>query len=102
MKTKIKKSKKFECLDEEEREIMEAYKAGKLKPIPRKEFESLKKQVTQAAKNSIAERKMISIKVRVDDLEVFKEEADRKGLKYQTLINSILHQYARGHLRTQE
>ena len=44
-------------LDDEEREIMEAGAAGLLKPIPRKEFEVLKKQIVQAAKNSIAARK---------------------------------------------
>jgi predicted DNA binding CopG/RHH family protein len=104
MKTKQRKSRPFidEPLDDEEREIMEAERAGKLKPIPRKEFEALKKKLIQAAKNSIAARKMISIKVRVDDLDVFKEEAERKGLKYQALINSVLHQYATGHLKPQE
>lgn len=105
MKTKQRKSKKFiesQHLDEEEKEILEAYEKGKLKPVPREEFEIFKKQLIQAAKNSIAARKMISIKVRVDDLEVFKEEAEKKGLKYQALINSVLHQYATGHLKSQE
>jgi predicted DNA binding CopG/RHH family protein len=86
-------------LDDEEREWMEAEAAGILKPIPRKEFNILKKELIQAAKNSIAARKMISIKVRVDDLEAFKAEAERKGLKYQALINSVLHQYAQGHFK---
>ena len=45
------------------------------------------------------ERQHISIKVRKTDLKLLKQEAEKQGLKYQSLINSILHQYVHGHLK---
>lgn len=45
-------------------------------------------------------RKHISIKVRQTDLESLKKEAEKRGLRYQSLINSILHQYVTGRLRS--
>jgi predicted DNA binding CopG/RHH family protein len=44
-------------------------------------------------------RKHISIKVRQSDLDSLKKEAEKRGLRYQSLINSILHQYVTGRLR---
>lgn len=42
----------------------------------------------------------IAISLRVDgnDLADIKREAERKGLPYQTLINSVIHQYVTGQL----
>jgi uncharacterized protein (DUF4415 family) len=47
-----------------------------------------------------ATRKHISIKVRQSDLDALKKEAEKRGLRYQSLINSILHQYVTGRLKT--
>ncbi len=44
-------------------------------------------------------RKHISIKVRQSDLDSLKKEAEKRGLRYQSLINSILHQYVTGRLK---
>lgn len=52
-------------------------------------------ELEEAARNTIeAKRKRISIMVRERDLERLKAKAQKLGLPYQTLINSILHQYA--------
>lgn len=40
----------------------------------------------------------ISIRVALKDLVAIQAEAERLGLPYQTLINSILHQYINGQL----
>ena len=45
-------------------------------------------------------RKHISIKVRQSDLDSLKKEAEKRGLRYQSLINSILHQYVTGRLKS--
>lgn len=45
-----------------------------------------------------AGRTAISIKVSSIDLGDIKVEAERRGVPYQTLINSILHMYASGEL----
>jgi len=49
--------------------------------------------------NGPAARKHISIKVRQSDIESLKKEAEKRGLRYQSLINSILHQYVTGRLK---
>ena len=92
--------KAFEPFDEEERELMEAEERGEFKPVSKEEFERLSKLLKEAAETSIASRKMISIKVPEADLRLLKQEAEKKGLRYQSLINSILHQYATGHLKS--
>lgn len=45
-------------------------------------------------------RKHISIKIRQHDLDALKKEAEKRGLRYQSLINSILHQYVTGRLKS--
>lgn len=74
----------------EEYEFLEdsQYDIPPLDPARRAELE-------EAARNTIeAKRKRISIMVRERDLEKLKVKAQKLGMPYQTLINSILHQYA--------
>ena len=88
----------FIPLDEEEKQLMLAEEKNLLKPISNEEFLRLKNKLIRAAENtSIARetRKMISIKIMESDLALLKLEAQRKGLRYQSLINSILHQHVR-------
>ena len=84
----------MEFLDDEERELYEAFENGKVKisPISAKR----KKFWQQVAANSIAERKKKALSLRLGerDIDRIKEKAAKKGLPYQTLIASIVHQYA--------
>jgi predicted DNA binding CopG/RHH family protein len=43
------------------------------------------------------ERKQISFKARVSDVNVLKKQAHIMGMPYQTLLNMIIHQYAEKH-----
>lgn len=43
-------------------------------------------------------RVMISLRAIPNTISLLKDEADRLGMPYQTLINSILHRYAHGEL----
>jgi predicted DNA binding CopG/RHH family protein len=52
-----------------------------------------KAELEEAARNTL-KRRRISIMVRERDLEKLKAKAAKLGMPYQTLINSILHQYA--------
>jgi predicted DNA binding CopG/RHH family protein len=52
-----------------------------------------KAELEEAARNTL-QRRRISIMVRESDLEKLKTKAEKLGMPYQTLINSILHQYA--------
>jgi predicted DNA binding CopG/RHH family protein len=52
----------------------------------------------KAATNSLRKDTRINIRISGVDLEHIKRKAVYNGLPYQTLIASILHKYASGHL----
>lgn len=66
----------------------------------KKEYDlrSLKKRTKKISGNSEAASVQISVRLDGSDLAMLKEEADRVGLPYQTLLKSIVHQYVRGDL----
>lgn len=84
-------------LDEEEREIFNAFKKGKLKTVAN--FKEELAQAKEAAANSLAKDARINIRMSSVDLEHIKRKAVYDGLPYQTLIASILHKYAAGHFQ---
>jgi predicted DNA binding CopG/RHH family protein len=90
----------FEPLDKEEKELMDMEERGEFREVSPERFAQLKKELVETAKNSVEARRMISIKIRESDLEFLKREAEKKGLRYQSLINSVLHQYVEGHLKS--
>jgi predicted DNA binding CopG/RHH family protein len=81
---------------EEEREILEAYEKGLLEPVenPEKRREELR----QYAKATISKTKQISVRLSERDLRKIKVKAIEIGIPYQTLIGSVLHQYATGRI----
>ncbi len=86
--------KKMVFFDDEERDLYESLERGEWKRVPK--FEERKKEIEAAARYSIAERKKKALNVRLGegDIELIKQKAARKGLPYQTLISSVIHQYA--------
>jgi predicted DNA binding CopG/RHH family protein len=81
-------------LDKEEREILDAFERGALKPIPEKEAE-LKKHREYAAAAFKADHR-INIRLSTRDLHALQKRALSEGVPYQTLIASILHKYVDG------
>ncbi len=79
---------------EEEKEILEAYEKGELVPVENQE--EMREKLRQAAKATIGKTKHISIRVSEKDLRKIKARAVESGMPYQTLIGSLLHQYADG------
>jgi len=82
-------------LDEYEQEIEDAIESGDFKPtpIPAKELAMLKK----AAENTLKLMKKdenINVRVSHETKLALQKKAAKLGLRYQTLIGSILHQYA--------
>ena len=75
-------------------EIEAAILSGKAKRI--KNFEQVKKALMQAARVQREKTRLVSIRVRAHDLERLRARAEREGLPYQTLINSLIHKYAEG------
>ncbi len=90
----MKKNKAEVDFDDEERDMIESFENSdvKIKPISEKE----KKYWQQVAANSIAERKKKALSLRLGerDIDRIKAKASKKGLPYQTLIASVIHQYA--------
>lgn len=65
----------------------------------KKEYD-LKKMKKRKSVKTYEEASKVAINIRLDALTVaeLKDEAERMGLPYQTLINSILHRFVTGEL----
>jgi predicted DNA binding CopG/RHH family protein len=87
MKTKI---------EPEEKEILEAYELGTVKPLTpsRKEIEEIK----VLARNTLRKDRRVTIRLYDHDLKGIQKKALEKGVPYQTLISSMIHQYVEGDL----
>jgi predicted DNA binding CopG/RHH family protein len=83
-------------LDEEEQAISDSFDRGELKSTANIKKEMAKAR--EAATNYLRKDTRINIRLSSADLEQIKQMAAYEGLPYQTLISSILHKYAAGHL----
>lgn len=88
----------FEPLDEQERDIRDAIEKDELVPVP--DEEASKEMLIRAARATIAKNRHISIRLSERDIMLIRARAFELGLPYQTLIGSILHQYAEGKVKT--
>ena len=82
--------------DKEEQELSDAFDRGEWKSVSNLAHE--KKMARKAADNYQKKNARINIRLSMTDLEQIKQKAAYEGLPYQTLIASILHKYAAGHL----
>ena len=74
-----------------EQKILKAFETGKLKSVP-----NLKKEIARYQSYAQAMRKEteeINIKLTKLDVQKLKEKAAHKGVSYQKLASSLLHQY---------
>ena len=62
------------------------------------DLKSLRKRPGAVKVDKQATKVAISLRLEGSDLPVVKNEAQRLGIPYQTLIGSIIHQYATGEL----
>ncbi len=53
----------------------------------------------QAAKEYLSKSKNITIRLSVGDVTTIKNRAQETGIPYQTIISSLIHQYATGKIR---
>lgn len=95
----MKKNKKPNPLqlDREEEELLSSFESNEWKSV-----KTLKKQKLSAHKMAAKTlRKDVRINIRLasSDISSIKQIAAYEGLPYQTLIASVLHKYAAGHLR---
>lgn len=80
-------------LDEYEKEILEAYEDGRLRPSKSQpDFQTI-------ARSTMRKNRKINIRISENDLLAIQRRAAREGIPYQTLIGSVLHKYASGFLK---
>ena len=84
-------------LDQEEKEILEAFEAGEVKPS--KNAADVQKRHKEYAKAMFQKDARINIRLSSKDLRGLQKRALSEGIPYQTLIASILHKYVEGRLR---
>ena len=90
------RKKSRSTLDKDEKEILESFERGEWKTV-----KNLKEEITiakRAATNFLNKDARINIRLSSSDLARLKRIAANEGLPYQTLISSVLHKYAAGHL----
>ncbi len=83
-------------LDQEEKEILEAYESGQLKlsKPSKKEIAAMK----AAAKSTFNKDKRITIRLYDHDFKGIQKKALQMGIPYQTLISGVIHRYVEGDL----
>nr|VFJ47840.1 MAG: hypothetical protein BECKDK2373C_GA0170839_101941 [Candidatus Kentron sp. DK]VFJ56768.1 MAG: hypothetical protein BECKDK2373B_GA0170837_10616 [Candidatus Kentron sp. DK] len=76
-------------LDEEERMLMASIR--EFEPDP--DLDERKAEWRQALRNTV-KRKPVTLRLQEQDIRRIKSMAYKKGIPYQTLISSIVHEYA--------
>jgi len=84
---------KFFELYKKEKEILKDFEANKFKGVRGVKKQALRYQ--EYAKQTLNKTRNINIRLSHGDLQKIKALAAEKGLPYQTLISSLLHQYSR-------
>ena len=83
-------------LDQEESEILEAFKSGKVKRAMN--ATETQKRHQQYAEAMFKKDARINIRLPSKDLRGLKKKALAEGIPYQTLVASILHKFVEGRL----
>lgn len=83
--------------DQEEREILEAFKSGKVRRA--KDATDTQERHQQYAEAMFKKDARINIRLPSKDLRGLQKKALAEGIPYQTLVASILHKYVEGRLR---
>lgn len=83
-------------LNSEERDILEKFERGELRPASNVEHEI--KQARQAARNTFNKTRRVNLRVTERDFSLAHARAREEGIPYQTLLSSVIHKYLSGRL----
>lgn len=83
-------------LDQEERDLLEAFETGKLKRVP--DAETTQQRHQEYAQAMFKKDARINIRLSSKDLRSLQKKALAEGIPYQTLVASIIHKYVEGRL----
>ncbi|MEJ1297984.1 MAG: antitoxin [Candidatus Sedimenticola sp. (ex Thyasira tokunagai)] len=87
-------------LDQEEKEVLEAFEAGKLKRV--KDVNQEIKRHKSIAVATFKKDARINIRLSSRDLRSLQARALKEGMPYQTLVSSVLHKFVDGQLIDKE
>ena len=100
MKTVKKNKSIYDPLDDEEKQLIKDIDNDVFVPVPNQK-EEIKRYVSyfkNYVKNMPKKNKRIALRVANEDLEKIQEKAIISGIPYQTLISSLIRQYANGRI----
>ena len=80
----------------EEREILEKFERGELRPASNVEHELV--QARQAARNTFNKTRRVNLRVTERDFSRAHARAREEGIPYQTPLSSVIHKYLSGRL----
>ena len=85
-----------DAMDPEERDILESFEAGELRPSPdaTREIEVAR----EAARNTFNKTRRVNLRVTERDYMLAHTRAREEGIPYQTLLSSVIHKYLSGRL----
>jgi predicted DNA binding CopG/RHH family protein len=92
----VNKTKVIFNLNKEEQALSDSLDRGEWKRVKNLKAEQTKAR--KAANNYLVKKQRINIRISETDLDLIKQKAAHQGMPYQTMIASILHRYASGHL----
>ena len=84
---------KYFELDKDEAKLLKDFEAGEFRSVKGVKEEA--NRYSQYAQNTLSKTRNINIRLSNRDLQKIKALAVQKGLPYQTLISSLLHQFSR-------
>lgn len=83
-------------LDQEEKDILEAFETGKLKSVKNRSRELTHHR--KVAEATFAKDSRINIRISSKDLRALRKRAMAEGMPYQTLVSSVLHKFVEGQI----
>ena len=83
-------------LSAEERDILDRFERGELRPAP--DAESEVEAARQAARNTFNKTRRVNLRVTERDYMLVHAQAREEGIPYQTLLSSVIHKYLSGRL----
>ena len=84
-------------LDTDEKDILESVERGEWRSVRGAKRE--RHRYSRYAKATFRKDRRLNIRISSKDLEAIQKRALEEGLRYPTLIASLLHKYASGRLR---
>ena len=93
----MKTKKKIKYLDNEEKKLIKTFDKVDIKKL-KKPSDKEQKKFKKAAREFMKKETKMNIRIDPFELNKIKERAKKEGLKYSTLIKSVIHKYITGQL----